>query len=88
MPQERVVETDVLVIGGGMGGMTAALKARERGASVVLADKGYTGKSGATHQAEGDLVYFRPERGHKVHEWMAIVNKFVDPKMIVAPAWG
>jgi succinate dehydrogenase/fumarate reductase flavoprotein subunit len=42
------LSTDVLVIGGGPAGTWAAIKAAEAGADVVLADKGYTGASGAT----------------------------------------
>ena len=48
MPSENVVETDVLVIGGGMAGSFAAIKAREQGLDVTLVDKGYVSKSGAT----------------------------------------
>jgi succinate dehydrogenase/fumarate reductase flavoprotein subunit len=40
--------TDVLVVGGGPAGTWAAIKAAETGVDVVLADKGYTGASGAT----------------------------------------
>jgi succinate dehydrogenase/fumarate reductase flavoprotein subunit len=44
----EVLSTDVLVIGGGPAGTWAAIKAAEAGVNVVLADKGYTGASGAT----------------------------------------
>jgi flavin-dependent dehydrogenase len=37
------ISTDVLVIGGGPAGAWAALAAAERGASVIVAEKGYTG---------------------------------------------
>jgi NADPH-dependent 2,4-dienoyl-CoA reductase/sulfur reductase-like enzyme len=36
MPEER---TDVLVVGGGLGGVAAALAAVERGADVVLVEE-------------------------------------------------
>jgi succinate dehydrogenase/fumarate reductase flavoprotein subunit len=47
--EEDVVElkTDVLVIGGGPAAAWAAIAARERGAEVVVVDKGYVGASGA-----------------------------------------
>jgi succinate dehydrogenase/fumarate reductase flavoprotein subunit len=51
MTKDVVVEsltTDVLVVGGGPAGTWAAIKAAEAGVDVVLADKGYTGASGAT----------------------------------------
>jgi len=47
MSTDRLIETDVLVIGGGLAGTFAAIRAKELCASVILADKGYVGKSGA-----------------------------------------
>lgn len=49
--------TDVLVIGGGPAAAWAAIAARERGAEVVVVDKGYVGTSGAFAAATS---------GHKV----------------------
>lgn len=48
---------DVLVIGGGPAGTWAAIRAAEAGADVVLADKGYTGASGATASAGTGVWY-------------------------------
>lgn len=47
---EKILEykVDVLILGGGPAGTWAALKAAEQGSSVILADKGYCGTSGAT----------------------------------------
>ncbi|MGM9425253.1 FAD-dependent oxidoreductase [Hydrogenophaga sp. MI9] len=42
------LDTDVLVIGGGMAGAWAALSASRSGRRVVLVDKGYCGTSGVT----------------------------------------
>jgi succinate dehydrogenase/fumarate reductase flavoprotein subunit len=55
---------DVLVIGGGPAGTWAAIRAAEAGAYVVLADKGYTGASGATASAGTGVWYIEddPER--------------------------
>lgn len=44
---DETIETDVLVIGGGIGGIFAALYASEGGARVVLLEKGDTRRSGA-----------------------------------------
>ncbi|MDX1010148.1 FAD-binding protein [Sinorhizobium medicae] len=44
----RLIETDVLVVGGGPSAAWAALSAAEAGVRVVLADKGYHGTTGAT----------------------------------------
>ena len=57
MSQEKVIDTDVLVIGGGMAGCFAAIKAREQGVGVLLVDKGYTGKSGQTPFASHFSVF-------------------------------
>ena len=66
---ERVVETDVLVIGGGMAGCFAAIKAKEKGVDVTLVDKGYVSKSGQSPFA-GTFVVFNPEWGHNLDAWM------------------
>lgn len=77
MPSENVIETDVLVIGGSMSGLFAAIKAREEGANVTLVDKGYASRSGAAVFA---LVFsvFNPEWGHNLNEWMAQIAKAGD----------
>ena len=40
---ENQVETDVLVIGGGIAGCFAAIKAKEQGLDVTIVDKAYAG---------------------------------------------
>ncbi|MDZ8118324.1 FAD-binding protein [Pontiella agarivorans] len=47
------VTADVLVVGGGMAGVFAAVKAHDSGARVVLVDKGAVGRSGQTPFARG-----------------------------------
>jgi succinate dehydrogenase/fumarate reductase flavoprotein subunit len=56
--KEVLINTDVLVIGGGLAGFFAAIKAREKGLSITMADKGYAGRSGGSHFGEGELFYF------------------------------
>ena len=73
MALEHVIETDVLVIGGGMAGLVAAIKAKEMGADVILADKAYAGKSVSSPYAFWYSV-FNPEWGHDLSEWMNHVN--------------
>ena len=45
--KENIVETDVLVIGGGVAGCRAAIAARQKGATVALMDRGFSKRSGA-----------------------------------------
>jgi succinate dehydrogenase/fumarate reductase flavoprotein subunit len=51
------IDTDVLVIGGGVAGVFAAIRANEKGAKVTLIDKGHVGKSGLSPYWEGTTVY-------------------------------
>jgi succinate dehydrogenase/fumarate reductase flavoprotein subunit len=74
MSQAKVIDTDVLVIGGGMAGCFAAIKARERGVDVVLVDKGHTGKSGQTPFASHFSI-FNKEWGDDLDAWMEQVNR-------------
>ena len=46
-------ETDVLVVGGGMAGLFAAVKAHDAGSKVILVSKGRLGSSGSTPFAKG-----------------------------------
>jgi succinate dehydrogenase/fumarate reductase flavoprotein subunit len=55
------LDADVLVLGGGPAGAWAAMAAAERGASVVLADKGRMGSSGATAAVNTALIDVAPD---------------------------
>ncbi len=72
--KERI-NADLLVIGGGIAGLFSAIKAKEQGLDVVLVDKNSVGYSGGTHYAEGDLIFFRPKRGHIIDNWLKDVGK-------------
>ncbi len=85
MASEHLSETDVLVVGGGMAGLFAAIKAREEGAEVILADKNYVSRSGSTAYAEGDYSVFNPEWGHDLKAWMTQVNR--SSEYVNNPEW-
>jgi len=53
---DTVVETDVLVIGGGIAGIFASVKARELGVDVTLVSKANIGRSGQSPWAHGTMV--------------------------------
>ena len=79
MAIDKVIETDVLVVGGGQAGLFAAIKAKEQGVDVTLVDKGYAGKSG---QSQNPCVMdvFVPER-HNLKDWVYsghVVNEYMD----------
>jgi len=66
---DRVVETDVLVMGGGVGGCPAAAKAAERGLNVTLIEKAKTDRSG--HSGVGmDHVMDFPREGVTVLDYV------------------
>ena len=63
MGEETILRADVLVIGGGIAGAMAAIAAREKGADVLLVDKGYAGKSGASIHPDIGMAVFDEARG-------------------------
>ena len=73
MSLEHIIETDVLVLGGGMAGCFAAIKTKEQGLTVTLVDKSYAGKSGSSAWPHSFCV-FNPEWGHNLNEWMDHIN--------------
>jgi succinate dehydrogenase/fumarate reductase flavoprotein subunit len=74
LAQEKTIETDVLVIGGGIAGCFAAIKAKEKGADVILVDKGYLGRSGQT-PFTGTFMVFNADWGHDFTSWMEYINR-------------
>ncbi len=75
MPVWNLVETDVLVIGGGISGFFSAIKAREKGLDVIIVDKAYAGKSGASIGAGIGYMVFNPEWGLNLNACMEAVNQ-------------
>jgi succinate dehydrogenase/fumarate reductase flavoprotein subunit len=63
MAKETVIETDILVLGGGIAGCTAAIKSKEKGLDVMLVDKAHVGKSGTTAAAGMRFSFFSEEHG-------------------------
>lgn len=86
MPSENVVETDVLVIGGGIAGCYAAIKAREQGLDVTIVDKAYAGKSGASISASVGWMAFNPEWDLDYDACMNAFNK--EGEYINNREWG
>jgi len=59
--REELVETDVLCIGGGIAGLMAAIRARELGAKVIVAEKGNTLHSGRGRAGNDHFWCYIPE---------------------------
>ena len=69
MISETILETDILVIGGGMAAVFAAIKSKQQGLDVILVDKGSVGRSGLTPFARG-FHYFNEEALGKKEDFM------------------
>ena len=60
MQIERI-ETDVLIVGGGIAGLMSAIRARELGADVIVAEKANTLRSGDGGMGNDHFVCYIPE---------------------------
>ena len=58
---EEIVEGDVLIVGGGIAGMFAAIRAAEMGAKVIVADKGNTLRSGSGATGNDHFSCYLPQ---------------------------
>lgn len=68
-------QTDVLVIGGGMAGLFAAVKAHDAGAKVMIASKGRVGSSGLTPFAKGYFAYDPDKETLSIDEFVEKVSR-------------
>jgi succinate dehydrogenase/fumarate reductase flavoprotein subunit len=58
--QEQYIDTDVLVIGAGGGGLTAAISAADKGAHVTVCDKGNARRSGGIYAGNDHFFCYLP----------------------------
>ncbi|AKS32640.1 FAD-dependent oxidoreductase [Mycolicibacterium goodii] len=87
-----VLDTDVLVIGGGPAATWAAISATESGARVILVDKGYCGTSGATAAGGNNLWLIPPgpRREESVREREQAAGRITDADWmfrVLATSW-
>jgi succinate dehydrogenase/fumarate reductase flavoprotein subunit len=66
--ETEVLETDVLVIGGGIAGCFAGIRAKEAGVNVILVEKGNVGRSGYSPMISGVLTYFDQQKDN-YNDW-------------------
>ncbi|MFC1910847.1 FAD-dependent oxidoreductase [Chloroflexota bacterium] len=72
--KRQVLECDVLVVGGGIGGLMAAIAAAEKGVSVMVAEKANTLRSGSGATGNDHFLCYLPE--HHGPDIEAYVNEF------------
>ena len=58
---KQPIEVDVLIAGGGIGGLMAAIHAAEQGASVIIAEKANTKRSGSGATGNDHFTCYIPE---------------------------
>ena len=72
---DKFIETDVLIIGGGVAGCPAAAKAAEHGLSVTLVEKSKTDRSGSAGQGIDHFSGAYP-RGMTPKDWQDLVEEY------------
>ncbi len=58
---DKPIETDVLVVGGGIGGLMAGISAAKQGAKVIIAEKANTRRSGSGATGNDHFMCYIPE---------------------------
>ncbi len=72
------VSCDVLVVGGGITGAFAAIKARELGADVLLVDKAFYGRGGCSALASGSYAVCMPGEDPEEAGWLNGTGDLID----------
>ena len=75
MKDTQYFRCDVLVIGGSTAGCFAAITAKASNLDVVVVDKAYSGKSGASIMASGFWAIFNPDWGMDYASTLDWINK-------------
>ncbi|HYP97339.1 MAG TPA: FAD-binding protein [Polyangiaceae bacterium] len=92
-PEPLQIETDVLIVGGGMAACWAGISAARAGAKVVLVDKGYVGTSGVTATAGPGHWWVSPDgnaRKEAIDKRLALAHGLGDPgwmERIIDTTW-
>jgi succinate dehydrogenase/fumarate reductase flavoprotein subunit len=66
--KQETIETELLIVGGGIAGIFAALKAKEQGVDIVVVDKGTVGRSGLSPWF-GAYNYYDPVNSDPKEIW-------------------
>ncbi len=68
--QNPPIDVDVLVVGGGIGGARAALRATELGASVAVMEKAVISRAGPMTYVHSQYAPNKLLEGDELHDWM------------------
>jgi succinate dehydrogenase/fumarate reductase flavoprotein subunit len=83
----NIIETDVIVVGGGIAGCPAAAKAAEHGLDVTLIEKAHTERSGSA-AAGIDHYGGAFDRGMSVKEWKELLATYSPRAFYGMLPWG
>ncbi|GBC82764.1 Fumarate reductase flavoprotein subunit [bacterium HR10] len=70
LPDPTVIRTDVLVVGGGLGGVRAALRAQELGADVTVVEKAVISRAGPMTYVHSQFAPYKLLEGDELRQWM------------------
>jgi succinate dehydrogenase/fumarate reductase flavoprotein subunit len=68
MRKREMIKTDILIVGGGIAGAFAAIRAAEFGGEITLVDKAVFGRSGCSAVASGIYAAYMP--GDDIDVWL------------------
>ena len=74
----EVIAADVLVIGGGISGLLAAIKAKEAAEDVLVVDKGGIGWAGQVPLSGGDCALIQPEEAEEHFRWLLEMGAYLN----------
>lgn len=58
---QRILDTDILIVGGGIAGLMAAICAGEQGIATIVAEKAHVRRSGSGATGNDHFLCFMPE---------------------------
>ena len=70
---KEIIDCDVLVVGGGIGGLMASISAAQKGAKVIVAEKANTKRSGSGATGNDHFVCYIPEYHKDFASFMEMV---------------
>jgi aspartate oxidase len=78
MPETWDEEADVVVVGYGFAGATAAITAHDAGASVLLLEKAPRAESGGNSRVSANLVFWPDDIEKAKHYFRALAGPYMD----------